>query len=896
MAKDVKLYRVFVSSPGDMAKQRNVIKETVAGLSATYERKGVTLSAWLWEEDASSEFGQAPQDAITKQLGGYDLYIGLMGTRFGSPTSRYGSGTEQEFMEALEAHQSTGSPEVAFYFKVEQIASNLSRDALEQLTKMMAFKEKIGPLGLYREFTEDHELSIEVSKFIDNALSLRASEVASLSHQYILPTQAAPRTPSLSKLFYQDFLNATGEDLKGGMSANITLDQIWVEPELRLISEDSVRNGIMGTPHPLDGLLSSVQDGAHYLISGGETCGKTSLCKTLFVSLFEKGYFPAFLSGDRISSPDLSRFEMRVRLAYAEQYNNVDVDCIGAEFLNRQVVIVDDFDLLRLNPANAKKLLSGICESYSRVVITAAPTFAYGMVERGASSVRPVILQQVQILEFGKHRRSRLIDRWCSVGSADPDEESLRTTVEEKRRTVDRMLSANLVPRTPLVVLILLKAIELGQAGDLAHAGYVRYYKFLIDSAILKNISREEAEGAYALLPEIAWVTYSSSSRELAPQQIERVIEEFSQRRALRKTSLYSVLGSLRTINMFELSGGSHKFKFTYTFYFFLADYISRNLDKKEMQEEVRKLCATVSKKESADILAFLAFHTDASIIIETLIEGVSTLYPEAPPFDLSKARNAAINTLIYEMPKQVVDYTKSEERRAQHLTAEEAIETQNSNAETTEAEQHGSPFETMTTTLRAVEILGHIIRNHYTRLDAEPKIKIIKAATGATLRCLGDMFDHLSKSVDAVVTAVRLITDKFDNEADEKKKQEIANNMVFLLAAGLFVHFSKSLARAVGDENLEITYQTVLGDTPQVISQYLDALIKLDCFRQFPLREVRALVEKIGDNQLALISLRHAVIERLDMRPPSKPADMQRFCDAVGIRVVPRLVARSRR
>jgi hypothetical protein len=52
MAKDVKLYRVFVSSPGDMAKQRNVIKETVAALSATYERKGVTLSAWLWEDDA----------------------------------------------------------------------------------------------------------------------------------------------------------------------------------------------------------------------------------------------------------------------------------------------------------------------------------------------------------------------------------------------------------------------------------------------------------------------------------------------------------------------------------------------------------------------------------------------------------------------------------------------------------------------------------------------------------------------------------------------------------------------------------------------------------------------------------------------------------------------------
>ena len=746
----------------------------------------------------------------------------------------------------------------------------------------------------YQEFEEDHQLSIEVNKFIEKALLARIPSASSLPHQYILPTEVGLRTPRISKLFFQDFLNTTGEDLGSGTRVSATLDEIWVEPGLQLTSGKQARNGVIGSPYSVDNLLASICEGAHCLLIGGETSGKTSLCKTLFIRLFEQGYFPAFLYGERINNPDPKRFEARLRAAYAEQYEDIQHDELTGKLRDRQVIIVDDFDLVRLTAVNRDRLLSGICQQHARLVLTAAPTLSYSLIERVSS--KPPVLHRVEILEFGKHKRYSLIDRWCLVEHPNLDEESLRAIVESKRRTIDRVLASNLVPRTPLVVLILLKAIEAGQAGDLAHAGYVRYYKFLIDSAILRNVSKEDAEGAYALLPEIAWAMYASASRELVPQEVESVIEDFAQRRALRKPSLYSVLGSLRSINMFDALGGSLRFKYTYTYYFFLGDYISKNLHKSEMQQEVRSLCSAVSNKKSADILVFLAFHTKSPIIIDTLVEGLSTLYPDAQPFELSKARNAALNKLIYEMPKQVVDYTKTEERRAQHLDAEAAMEAQTSEAETPKELGHGGPINSLMTTLRAVDILGHIVRNHYTRLDAQPKIKIIEAATGATLRCLGDMFDHLSQSVDRVVTAVRLTTKELDQEGDEGKKQEIAEKVVFIIAAGLLIFFGKSLARAVGDENLEITYQAVLGNAPQVIGEYIDVLIKLDCFRQFPLREVRTLVEKISDNQLGMVCLRLAVIERLDMRPPGKPADLQRFCDAVGLQILPRLVARRRR
>jgi hypothetical protein len=508
--------------------------------------------------------------------------------------------------------------------------------------------------------------------------------------------------------------------------------------------------------------------------------------------------------------------------------------------------------------------------------------------------LKSVSLRQIEILEFGKRKRYSLVERWCKINTHDAPE-SLKASVEAKRRTVDRMLSSNLVPRTPLIVIILLKAIDMGQSGDLSHAGYVRYYKFLIDSAILKGISTEEAEIAYALLPEIAWAVYSSPPRELTTQQVEAVIEEFSARRALRKASLYKTLVSLRDIHLFELSEGTHKFRFPYTFYFFLADYISRNLFRHEMQNEVRRLCSTVAKKESADILAFLAFHSDSSIIADTLIEGLSTLYPGKEPFDLSKEGNAPINKLFNDMPRQIIDYTKQEERRAEHLEAEEAIENHNSNEEE-EKISDGGPLSTMMTALRGIEILGHIVRNHYNRIDAEPKVKIIHAATETVLRSLGEFFDLFSSSVDTVVMAVRFMTDRVDNEQDEQKKIEIAQKIVFIIAVGYLAFHAKSLARAVGDENLEITYRSIVTNSPKTILEYIDVVIRLDCFRQFPLRELKALVEKIDDNQFAMTALRCAVIERLDMRPPDKAADMQRFCEAVDLQIQPLMTKRLRK
>lgn len=116
-AETVRVIRVFVSSPSDVADERAVLDEVVDRINRTDGRTvGVRLELWTWERDVVPQVGPKPQAVIDAQMPGYDVYLGILAHRFGTKTGRYGSGTEKEFRDALKRWESTGAPWILFYF------------------------------------------------------------------------------------------------------------------------------------------------------------------------------------------------------------------------------------------------------------------------------------------------------------------------------------------------------------------------------------------------------------------------------------------------------------------------------------------------------------------------------------------------------------------------------------------------------------------------------------------------------------------------------------------------------------------------------------------------------------------------------------------------------------
>src|SRR5438309_1896456 len=98
MAKTVTKLVVFAASPGDVSRERDLLDTVAAELNKTLcPPLGIHLELVKWETDSFPGVASDAQALINQQIPPYDIFIGIMWKRFGTPTGRAGSGTEEEF-------------------------------------------------------------------------------------------------------------------------------------------------------------------------------------------------------------------------------------------------------------------------------------------------------------------------------------------------------------------------------------------------------------------------------------------------------------------------------------------------------------------------------------------------------------------------------------------------------------------------------------------------------------------------------------------------------------------------------------------------------------------------------------------------------------------------------
>jgi hypothetical protein len=152
-SETVRIIRVFVSSPGDVADERNVMKEVVDVINRGDGRAGgFRLELFRWEDDVVPQIGPKPQQVVDSQTPLYDIYVGILKHRFGTPAGRHGSGTEKEFRDALKRWGDTGWPWILFYFCGDSI--DPSQLDLDQYGKVDNFRKQLEKKsrGLYATY------------------------------------------------------------------------------------------------------------------------------------------------------------------------------------------------------------------------------------------------------------------------------------------------------------------------------------------------------------------------------------------------------------------------------------------------------------------------------------------------------------------------------------------------------------------------------------------------------------------------------------------------------------------------------------------------------------------------------------------------------------------------
>lgn len=178
MEKNFTHYYFLISCPGDVQDDVKTIIDVFANVNKNIgEPNRIHLVTLFWKYDAIPAAGNSAQEIINQQLlKKADGVIALFWTRFGTPTDKYGSGTEEEIVRAI-----NGKKDVLLYYSNKSIGPNKMDD--EQYQKVVNFKNRFH--GLFAQYRSKTELKEKLTNALTSLVFKYAKEQTSDTHNVI---------------------------------------------------------------------------------------------------------------------------------------------------------------------------------------------------------------------------------------------------------------------------------------------------------------------------------------------------------------------------------------------------------------------------------------------------------------------------------------------------------------------------------------------------------------------------------------------------------------------------------------------------------------------------------------------------------------------------------------
>lgn len=329
-----KIYKAFIASPSDTSKEREIcnkiFEEINAGLGNIYNFR---IEPLKWETDVRPSIQDKDgQSIIFDQVGNsFEIFIGIMNKKFGSPTPRAGSGTEEEFNEAFKRYQEKKDLEVIFYFN-EEPPKSMSDINASELLKIETFRKRLQPLGLYGTYTGvsdfEEKLRKHLSKYFIEEFKKKQEEP--LNNLQLINKEA------LRKIFKKRL----NDSLKGFDEQ----PKVWIEPVISR-SNDISQNPDENYSHRvlLEEILLSEKS---YFINAPSQFGLTTLGHHLIYEAWENDELWIYLDNSSTKPHTI--------------HNAVknEVESLDQNIQNVKCIIFDSFlSLDRVSHKKLKKLI-----------------------------------------------------------------------------------------------------------------------------------------------------------------------------------------------------------------------------------------------------------------------------------------------------------------------------------------------------------------------------------------------------------------------------------------------------------------------------------------------------------------------------------------------------------
>ncbi len=888
-----KVYKVFLASPGDTKSERKIVEKIVDEINSTIgEHHNFTVKVLTWENSSYPDFGEDGQYVINEQLGmDYDIFIGIMWKRFGTPTNRAESGTVEEFERAYTKLQTNGKVKIMFYFNTAPIPQD--QLDLAQFEKVRDFKTKVGELGGYYWSYDSLEIFEKDSrKHLQKHLLNLTTAISTKNTTNVKQGVQKSLVPEISNGFLQ-YLDDPGATFSHSKVDAVKLQDIYVAPDLRDLNDTKKNAGYKSVN--LEELTSAIDvDGIKYVVVGNESSGKTASAKFLFRNYFNYGLLPILVKGsdfnNNIRSDSIKKvIENKISDQYEEPFG------LNEFHKDRFIIVIDDFHkAAKGNNKYWAALVANIETLFTHVILTGNTLMP---IENVAKHNPFQHFKVYSILEFGPKFRSELVTKWYSLGIEERhfDKNELLRKHDSAVAHIRTIMGKNYIPAYPFYLLSMLQALESGNAQNPNYSIHGFYYELIINEAFSRAIKdKKEISLYYNYLTNFSFYLFSHDTKELSIDEFNQFHTAYCEKHDLT----YSVETIIQTFEAAKLINVNHKvyIREKFVYYFFVAKYIANSIAKQEIKDIVTKMIVRIFKDEYAAIIMFVTHLSKDEFIVQELINNANFLFSDTPPAELEEDIKA-INDLVEKLPDQVLELVEVDEKRAEELEEQEKVEREEKEREfdTEETNYDHIDLEAditridflakLTLAVKTIDILGQVTKKHWGEIDGEKKLELVLSTYNLGLRTLyvylkflqdnsKEIIQHLSE-----IVIEKHIKDKFElKEAIEEATHDFIFKMCFISSWGI----TKRVSNSIGYDKLKNSFQKALALQPSNAVKLIDLSIKLS-YAGIPMDEIQEYKKQMEKNKLSYVVLQNLVIDHLYLFD-TKYKTKDQVCSILGI------------
>jgi len=613
------------------------------------------------------------------------------------------------------------------------------------------------------------------------------------------------------------------------------------------------------------------------VIAGPPTSGRTSLAKRLFLDHFERGVAAVYVDAADVQATATSLSSKGgavpplVFRSAATQYGAGSLETYKQLDPSERVILVDNLTEAAVDAEAAVRALDSLARFADKVIVFGDNSVGQSAAFAPWLNAEPVS-RSLEIRPLNHGLRERLAQQWFQDDIGGP---LVRTQqLQTAERVLDSIMGRNYVPAFPIYVVAVLQALEEGKDIDVRRSAHGYFYDILIRLALAKGASIENFDIRLAFLAHLAFDMFCRGRKRFLTHELRASFESYQAEHEVGGLEFAPLMDALAERGMLVREADQYYFRYPYLYYYFVATYFSWNIEQVEIRDHVRRLSASLSEGDASDILLFLAHLSSDGFVIDRLLEAANAIYHEIEPATLDfplKVAPAGSDELTY-------DEKPGLEARVGRADARDDRD------EAMAEDARPSGDVTLSSAISAMKILGQILKNFPGSLKAGPKRTLTKACYALASRCLGAALKAFEEDSRELISSMVAVLREVSPSWPEDKLQRQAERFLWLVTVLFTLGMVKSVSRAVGARELEITYKRVLDEMSNTATRLFDLSLKLEVVGPFPEGQISDMSDELSGLPLPLTVLKLLVLEHFEQFDVERPL-RQKACAKLGIR-----------